>query len=321
MKRLIPLSISLLILALIYWKIDARAVLAVLRECDVFWLGAGLAMVVPLTMLTAWRFQCLMPPQVRVSFGEANRLILAASTLNMVLPSKMGDIVKAWFMRGKSEMGGGLALSLVVFEKLCDMLALLLWCVIGLLCYENKTALLWLCTVVISTALITGLLFIGSAQFLRIFTSTLNKLMPHSLRARFEVLWERFGEVQSFFWSNKLQAMKVAAVSVFIWFLHLVQISVFVLALKATVPFLSNLAIAPLAILAGLVPLTFAGVGTRDAAVIGLYSPFFAAPIGAALGLLLTARYILPGLFGLPFLNGYLAALKLGSTLDRKTSS
>jgi uncharacterized membrane protein YbhN (UPF0104 family) len=81
------------------------------------------------------------------------------------------------------------------------------------------------------------------------------------------------------------------------------------LALRGWVPFLDNLALAPLAILAGLIPLTFAGVGTRDAAVVGLYAPYLAPAAGAALGLLFTSRYFLPAIMGLPFVHRYLTAL------------
>ena len=75
-------------------------------------------------------------------------------------------------------------------------------------------------------------------------------------------------------------------------------------------PLLSSLGLSSLAILAGLVPLTLAGVGTRDAAAIYLFAPFMAAPAGAALGLMLTLRYVLPGLAGLPFLAEYIDVLR-----------
>jgi len=41
---------------------------------------------------------------------------------------EMGDIAKA-FMKERGHLSGSLSLSLVVFEKACDMLSLLLWCV------------------------------------------------------------------------------------------------------------------------------------------------------------------------------------------------
>jgi hypothetical protein len=56
-------------------------------------------------------------------------------------------------------------------------------------------------------------------------------------------------------------------------------------------------------------PLTFAGVGTRDAALIIFYQPYLNPPVAAALGLLCTVRYILPALAGLPLLGRYLPVL------------
>jgi uncharacterized membrane protein YbhN (UPF0104 family) len=117
--------------------------------------------------------------------------------------------------------------------------------------------------------------------------------------------------MHAYFWASKARLAKVAITSVFIWFLHLLQIWLFIFALRATVPFVINLALSPLAILAGLLPIpTFGGAGTRDGALVALYAPYFAAPTALALGLLCTARYILPALGGLPFAGRYFAAVR-----------
>ena len=63
--------------------------------------------------------------------------------------------------------------------------------------------------------------------------------------------------------------------------------------------------------LAGLLPLTFAGVGTRDAALVLLYQPYFSTPTAVALGILCTLRYLLPAVAGLPFIwGGFLDAVR-----------
>ncbi len=142
MKRIISLVVSLLILAVIYSKIDTQGLITILANCNLWWMGISLGMVIPLTMFTAWRLQQLMPNST-LAFGEANRLILAASVLNMVLPSKMGDIAKAYFLKQRGHLDGSLSLSLVVFEKTCDLLSLLLWCVFGLLFYTKKKLVVW----------------------------------------------------------------------------------------------------------------------------------------------------------------------------------
>lgn len=310
MKRLISIGVSLAILLLIYWQIDVAELIQVFQNCDRRWLAISLGMVVPLTGFTAWRLQQLMPPSPdasrRLDFAEANRLILAASSLNMVLPSKMGDIAKAYFMRDRGHLTGSLALSLVVFEKACDLLSLLLWCAFGLLLYPAKDWLFWGMTVSVAVGLGLGLLLLGSPGFAQFFFRQAHQVAPKKLKLKLNKLSYSWQEMHDYFWSDRRRLSLIAATSIFIWFLHLLQIWMFTLALKAEVPFLANLALAPLAILAGLLPLTFAGVGTRDAALIAFYQPYMAPAVGAALGVLCTSRYFLPAIGGLPFLGHYL---------------
>ncbi|MBD2041735.1 lysylphosphatidylglycerol synthase transmembrane domain-containing protein [Microcoleus sp. FACHB-672] len=310
MKRIISLAVSLIILAVIYSKIDFLNLIKVFQNCHVIWIAISLGMVVPLTMLTSWRLQQLMPTGSRLGFGEANGLILAASTLNMVLPSKMGDIAKAYFMRDKGHLSGSLSLSLVVFEKACDMLSLLLWCVFGLMFYRHKDILFWLMTAGVATGLLAGILLLSSRRLAQLFFTILSGFAPKKLKVKLDKMRFSWSEMHDYFWSDKRQLAIITGTSIFIWFCHLLQIWFFILALNAWTPFLANLALSPLAILAGLLPLTFAGVGTRDAALILFYQPYFNAPTAAALGLLCTSRYVIPALAGLPFLGQYLTAVR-----------
>lgn len=343
MKKIVSLCVSLLLLALIYWKIDFSKLGPVFASSHAGWMTASLAMVIPLTMFTAWRFQRLVPTEGRVSFGEANRLILSASVLNLILPSKMGDIAKAFFMPG---LRRALALSLVVFEKACDMLSLLLWCVFGLVwvklengaamnafdphgwmaqlklpdhlpAWLNAEIIYWACFAVVAGSLALGVLLLGSRKFAGLFFSLGQKFAPGKMKAKFEKLAASWGEMHEYFWASKARLATVTLTSVFIWLLHLLQIWLFIFALRAVCPFWANLALSPLAILAGLAPLTFAGVGTRDIALVLLYAAFFDAPTAAALGLLCTARYVLPAIGGIPFFQRYLAALKNAPQSER----
>jgi uncharacterized protein (TIRG00374 family) len=310
MKRLISIIVSLSILAIIYSKIDFPRLVQVFQNSNGWWMAISLGMVVPLTMLTAWRLQQLIPTNTHLGFGEANRLILAASVLNMVLPSKMGDIAKAYFMSERGHLSGSLSLSLVVFEKACDMLSLLVWCAFGLLLYPQKDLLFWVMTFSVALGLIAGVLLLSSRKCAQLFFVIARSILPKKFRPKIEKLRYSWGEMHDYFWSDKRQLLKIISTSVVIWFGHLLQIWFFILALNAWTPFLANLALSPLAILAGLLPLTFAGVGTRDAALIAFYEPYFSAATAAALGWLCTSRYFLPALGGLPFLGQYLAAVK-----------
>ncbi len=309
MKRLLSLFVSTVILLIIYSRIDFTGLIAVFQGCHLAWMVIALAMVVPITFFSSWRLQQIVPKQVNLGLWESNRLILAASVLNMVLPSKMGDIAKAYFMRDRSGISGTLSLSIVVFEKACDFLSLLLWCSFGLLLYPVKDAFFVSMTVAIAGGLVFGVMVLASRRFSVLIFKTFEQVAPGKVKRKIQSLGTSWGEMQAYFWSDRRQLLVIATTSIFIWLLHLLQIWFFILALNAWVNPLTNLALSPLAILAGLLPLTFAGVGTRDAALIFLYQPYFSQTTGAALGLLCTSRYLLPAIGGLPFLNQYLSRL------------
>ncbi|WP_019507295.1 lysylphosphatidylglycerol synthase transmembrane domain-containing protein [Pleurocapsa sp. PCC 7319] len=309
LKRFVSLVISVAILLYIYAQIDVVNLLQVFQNCDRLMLAISLGMVIPITLITAWRLQQLVPQQ-SLGFLEANRLILGASVLNMVLPSKMGDIAKAYFMCERSNLSGGLALAISIFEKACDLLSLLLWCVFGLILYPAKDPLFWTMTLGVATGLALGLLLLSSQQFADLFFNLAISFAPKSLKIKLQKMQVSWREMYSYFWSNKPQLLLISSTSVFIWFLHLLQIWLFILALKAFTPFIISLALSPLSILAGLLPLTFAGIGTRDAAIIYFYQNYLSDATGAALGLLCTSRYFIPALIGLPFLGQMLSAAK-----------
>ena len=242
MKKLISIAVSLTILVIIYWKIDFPKLIEVFQNSDKLWMAISLGMVVPLTMLTAWRLQQLTPSRTRLGFGEANRLILTASVLNMVLPSKMGDIVKAYFIKERGHLEGSLSLSLVVFEKACDMLSLLLWCAFGLTLYPQKDWLFWIMTASVISGLIIGSLLIASRQFANLIFQLTGRIAPGKISSKIAKLRDSWSEMHKYFWRDKRHILKITLTSVVIWFGHLLQIWFFTLALKEMVPFLAHLA-------------------------------------------------------------------------------
>jgi glycosyltransferase 2 family protein len=306
MKKLISAFVSLAILLVIYWRIDVSRVLDVFAGSSPGWLLMSLGMVIPITGLTARRLQRLVPAEVKLRFRDALTLTLAASVLNLLLPSKMGDVAKSYFIAERGHLSGSSAVALVVYEKGWDMLALLAWCVLGLLIIPKDDPLLWVMTPIIAAGFTFGLLVLVSGRFAERVFSVARSLAPERIGSRVAGIHQSWTAVQTFVLGSRRRAAYIVQISLIIWFLHLLQIWMFILALNAWAPLPASLGLAPLAILAGLLPLTFAGIGTRDAALIFFFQGYFAAPVGAALGVLCTLRYVVPALAGLPFLSGYL---------------
>jgi hypothetical protein len=146
----------------------------------------------------------------------------------------------------------------------------------------------WVSALIVGGSLMLGLLLLGSEKFRALLFSSRRAFRAGQNRRRsLRSSTHRGSEMHAYFWASKARLAKVTLTSVFIWFLHLLQIWMFILALRAYAPFLANSC-----------PLSTwrfsqvcfhspsPGVGTRDAALVIFYAPFFPAPTAAALGLL-----------------------------------
>jgi glycosyltransferase 2 family protein len=309
-KQIISLAVSIAILGAIYLVIDIGSLLRALRGVDVPLTISALAVFVPILSIMAWRLKVLIPTDHRPSLAEALRLILSASAMNMVLPSKMGDVAKSAFMKKSGGLSGSKALAVVVLEKTSDVLALLVWCVFGLMVVSPSGPFFQVLFAAVALGLLFCIVMLGSLRFADFFFVVAFRIVPQKLGAKIGNLRNAWHEMHGFFWRHAKFSLGIIFTSIVLWFLNLAQIWLFALAVGGDVPFIDNLALAPLALLAGLLPLTFAGIGTRDAALIVLFQPFMDSGTAAALGLFCTLRYIVPALAGLPFLTGYLEALR-----------
>lgn len=310
MKKLVAALISCAVLCLIYSRIDTGRMIEAFSQCRPGWLTLSLLMVLPTTLLTSWRLRIIAPAGIKMKLQEALSLTLAAAVLNMVLPSKMGDVAKACFIRDRDNSASAVALPLVIFEKTCDVLSLLAWCVLGLMMLPKDNWLFWPLTCTALVVLLFGIVLLGSRHFAAFFFRTGARISPAKIAGLLRKLEDAWNQMHSYFWNDKRRLAATVAVSLLIWFLHLLQIWMFIIALRGYCRFVDSMGLTALSIFTGLALPAFAGIGTRDAALIFFYHGILARETAAALGILCTARYVIPALGGLPFFARHLSAIR-----------
>lgn len=302
----ISLAVSGALLAGLYRYISLRHVIDVLRGANKPWLAVSLAMIAPITVLRAVRFFAVAPRGTVPGIGEALRLTLVSTTLNVFLPAKTGDLIKSYFVATRGGASAGVAVSIVVYERLCDVFGLTFWCVAGWMIARPVVAgvpsAIWpflgvvgfACAVLISSERAAGLVRAASQVLTRGPFRRLQALAggwPDLLR----VLRGRRG------W--------IALFSVSLWLVHLIQIWMFTVALSVSIPFTVCASLAALALMAGQLPLTLAGLGARDVALVVLLAGYMEAEVAAAMGILIASRGLLPPLAALPILRPYVSAV------------
>ncbi len=264
-------ALALVMLSVLYYLADWHQVAQTLRHVDPVYLVAALAMFVPQTLVSAQRWRRLLPASVALPLVDSLRHTLAASSVNLVAPMKLGDFSKAMLLPWGAGLGRVAASSLVIVEKLADVAALLTFVAAGW--WTNRPGLTpWL--------LLSMLAIV--------------------------VLARRAGDTGSRFlvaMPGRGWYLNLVGWSLLLWGLHVSQIDLFCRAAGVTTSPAVSCQRLPLALFAGLVPLGLWGVGTRDAALIWLYSDIAPPASMVVVGLLTTTRYLVPGLCGLPLLT------------------
>lgn len=271
----VMLAVAMLLLACLYCAADWRQVAAALAALDTRYVAAAVAMFVPLTLLSALRWKEMVRNIARITLIEAVRHTLVGSAWNLLLPAKLGDLTKIALLPRQENGEERGSVRAVVVEKIADVAMLLLLIVLGASGGGGR-----LLTVV--------LILLGTRAALR----------ERRLRAdaRSTSAAERPRRLS---WSGLL------TLSLALWTLHLVQIDLMLKAAGVFVPWSTALARAPLALFAGLVPISFCGIGTRDAALVVLFADVASAPTMAAVGLLTALRYLVPGAVGIALMAAW----------------
>jgi hypothetical protein len=128
---LLSLLVSGGLIYLLYRTLNLRQVGEALLTADRLWLVISIAMILPITALRAIRFFWVAPAGALPGLGEAFRLTLVSAALNVFVPAKAGDLIKSYFVAKRGRTTTGVAIAIIVYERLCDMFGLIFWCLLG----------------------------------------------------------------------------------------------------------------------------------------------------------------------------------------------
>jgi len=290
LKAILVSVITFGIFYLIFTKIDFYSVMEVLSHANIFYLFISLLLLFVIILIIAKRWQIILVTLgYNFQYKECFSLIMGAFPLTSITPSKSGDVIKAYYL--KDIIPASKTVGSVITERMFDVLTLVLFSLIGMtFCKKYELA---------------GVAFIILVCILAIF---LLARAGFDFRLPIKSSWNE--KIQNTILSTKLLTKDKKAFSIIfsysllIWFISIVQTVMFFYALGINVPLLFTIANIPIVIFIGLVPVTLGGMGTRDAAIIFLFSGYATSSQLLGVGILFSVfRYWLLSLIGIPFMR------------------
>jgi uncharacterized membrane protein YbhN (UPF0104 family) len=300
--KIIALVISVGLLAALYSTLDMYTLGSVLSAADPVKLVLSLLLIGVLVPVSAMRLKMFADAaQLPLSIHTAVTATLVANTLNLALPAKLGDLAKATMLSGEARTLLLPALSLSAYEKLADLFAVFCWGAIALAASRRPDPWVLISVAAIISGLISLLVSSAPVRIAGTIIELTRLPMPGGA-IRLMDSWVSFVNAVV---ADRKKLLAGIVLSLSIWAGHFLQILLMAWAIGVSRDWLSMFAVLPMVIVAGLVPLTLAGIGTRDAAIVLLLGPIIGAETAAALGVLFWLRYLIPGLAGLPLIGRY----------------
>ena len=288
LRGLLLVALTSLVFYMLFRRIDLDHVIDLLRVIPAgTWLVATL-LTLSFPVMSAVRWHLILGTMgFDVSIARCLLIIVGIWPLSSVSPSKTGDLLKAVSLR--REIEPTVVAGSVLTERALDLLLLAILALIGGLSFRDLriTAVAAIVTLGVFTAIMLARLDIK----LPVGQKSHGKLkeLLHSIRV---------------LGTQPITLTAILLLTAANWFASIVQTKLLFDGVGAGMPLGFTVAALPVAIFVGLLPVTFAGMGTRDSAMVVLFAGFATASQALAVGLLYSFfGYWLLAIIGIPFVK------------------
>jgi uncharacterized protein (TIRG00374 family) len=290
----IVLVLAVVLLALFLRRVDMRGVLGEIVRARPEWLVLSLVTVVANLAVRAWRWQYLLEPLGRTTFGRAFRATAVGFAANSILPVRAGEVIRPYFLARQQGMSATGAFATIILERVLDMLTVLMLLAVYVFLVGHDmntanpaafTAVKWAAAMAAAVSVgVLAVLFVLAGNPVRLghTLAKLEQLLPSRLAGLLAKIAEKFARGLAAV--RRPRRLFVALLlSVPLWLCIALGIWAAVKAFHLPVPFTGSFLLQALLVIGVAVPTPGAVGGFHEAFRIGL-TVFFGAPNDAAVG-------------------------------------
>lgn len=265
-------SIGLIILAVILYHVDLYEVWRQLKVSDPLFIAAAIILILPQVALRAYRWQQMLALEdINCPFRLALSFYFAGIYIGLMTPGRLGEMAKAFFLKKRNLASFSQTLPSIIADRCFDLYFLIIVAAISL--YFLGLGVKSLSAGVLIT------LIVGGAPWLLIFiwrSGRLSNWIGTVIADRWGDKWSgsfesSSGVVERLVSTRVTYMMALTIASYGVYFL---QTWLIACSVGLELNFTTVAMVVSIAILIGYVPITIAGLGTRDAVFIYLFEQF-----------------------------------------------
>lgn len=270
-KKYLPVF-GILLFVYILIKIDLRSVLLEIQNANIYFLliAVLLVFVMMLSETIKW-FTIAKFQNIKIPFSEAFKINMIDNYYGFITPSKVGSVIRAEYLKKYTDGYFGKGLFNFIIDKVMDLSSIIFIAIVFSYNFKDKLDL----PIGFFTALFLFFIF-GTLFFLKkerseiILRVIYKKLVPTRFRNQAKSSFEAFYDHVP----KKRYFILFFLLNLFNWIINYTLAYSVGLSLGINLPFIYYLSIFPLATLVSLIPISIAGLGTREATLISLFGLF-----------------------------------------------
>jgi uncharacterized protein (TIRG00374 family) len=271
-KKFLPL-IGIAIFVYIVYNLDIEKIIVVFLSINPIFIICSLTLTIPRLIIRNTAWQIIQKEQkITISFFQSLKIFLIGYFYGSITPGYIGQLMRVPYMKEKTGAPYGKLFVNSLMETIIHTLSLYGMMLIGaLLVMGVLPELLYISGIWVVLLAIILFYFVKRERGEKLFHLLIQYLIPKKLKTnlyRFvDTFYTDFPEIK--------KLLLPLILGIFTWIIIFSQEYIIVLALGIDIPYLYFLLLFPIANVVGFIPITFAGLGTRELAAIFLFSTLF----------------------------------------------
>lgn len=273
--KILPI-IGIAIFIFLLTRIDLHKFVAIVKTANPLFLGLAVLLTLIQVLLQTYKWDVLLKLQgMEVHYTQLVKLQLKSAFYGSITPGRVGSFSKIPHLKQITNYSLSICAPSVIIDRFLDMITVLVMAVIGAgLILTSNTYVIY------EVGILTFILIIG------FFILLDKKLMKKFMNLFFKIfiikkLKTFVDESFEDFYKNiptKKHLIYPFILSVLAWVLTYSISYAIALAIHVQIPYLAFIFLFPIATIVGMIPITLAGIGTREVALIGLLSIYGVTP-------------------------------------------
>ena len=263
--------IGIFIFLIILSRLDLSQTLRIVSHSHKFLLLSALLLILPFVCMKTLRWQYLLKMQgIHYNFKSSFIAYLGAMFIATITPGRLGDMVKVIYLKNDQNISMAKGITSTLLDRLLDLLILLTLTCSGIFFYSVSDQMMTISLVTICIFVITTFLFFHEASSKKLlnllFQSPLLKKFRNNLTVGFSDFAEGVAQLRDF------RLIVPILLSVLAYFILFSQAFLIAKSLAIPIDFLNVTMCMAIANVVALIPISVTGIGTRELALISLFS-------------------------------------------------